>query len=519
MTRNKAEDFTATVKRQLRDRVANYCSNPSCGILTVAAKQSDSSGISNIGEAAHICAVQPNGARYNSAMTSSERKSIENGIWLCSACHHIIDTDPMSYPIGTLKEWKTQAELKAINSLKKCPKNDNDIIEAQQNLVSVMPLNSISNAINNVHKSVQQSLEDRDSRLNVYTKFDNGINEFTITPKNPNDVIKLNLPPKDRHHLKDLILHGIPVTIEKNITFETDSPLVNYLLSKNDFEISRLMISPSNSLKAILKCHSENEQGFDDYNENFNAVVNFGVETLSVKASIFNFLEIELKKIPLKENFVTEKVFFSISFNYDNWENSDIRTLKDVENIYQFIKFLTNSYKSTISLLIDNNVLLVFDNDEKKHFEGVNRFLSYLIMAIKICKTFNFGVLLHSDYTLSEENFNQVKECYDRIKGNHIYDSKSFLSNPEMVLTVHDSKEFKEKISTLDYAELKIIENGEKICIFGNEFELPPIEYDFQNFSINTANKDFKDGDSININLLPSENSKMIIKYLINRIS
>ena len=115
MTRNKAEDFTATVKRQLRDRVANYCSNPSCGILTVAAKQSDSSGISNIGEAAHICAVQPNGARYNSAMTSSERKSIENGIWLCSACHHIIDTDPMSYPIGTLKEWKTQAELKAIN--------------------------------------------------------------------------------------------------------------------------------------------------------------------------------------------------------------------------------------------------------------------------------------------------------------------------------------------------------------------------------------------------------------------
>ncbi len=45
-------------------------------------------------------------------MTVEERRSIENGIWLCSICAHTVDTDPVVYTVELLKRWKKQAESK-----------------------------------------------------------------------------------------------------------------------------------------------------------------------------------------------------------------------------------------------------------------------------------------------------------------------------------------------------------------------------------------------------------------------
>ena len=42
---------------------------------------------------AHICAAAQGGPRYDASMTPEERKSFENGIWLCQSCSKLIDTD------------------------------------------------------------------------------------------------------------------------------------------------------------------------------------------------------------------------------------------------------------------------------------------------------------------------------------------------------------------------------------------------------------------------------------------
>ena len=66
-----------------------------------------------VGVAAHICAASPGGPRHNAAQTREERRSKDNGIWLCQNCGRIVDADPSSYPAEKLNEWKRGAQEKA----------------------------------------------------------------------------------------------------------------------------------------------------------------------------------------------------------------------------------------------------------------------------------------------------------------------------------------------------------------------------------------------------------------------
>lgn len=61
--------------------------------------------------AAHITAAAPGGARYDPQLTSAERSSIENGIWLCQTHARHIDVDPVRFPAAVLQRWKTDAEF------------------------------------------------------------------------------------------------------------------------------------------------------------------------------------------------------------------------------------------------------------------------------------------------------------------------------------------------------------------------------------------------------------------------
>jgi len=106
------DEFTEKTKKVIQDRAGNHCSNPDCGIVT-SGPNSDPEKSTKIGVAAHITAASQNGPRYDSNLTIQQRKSAENGIWLCQTCAHFIDTDPETYTTSLLDAWKTQAEKKA----------------------------------------------------------------------------------------------------------------------------------------------------------------------------------------------------------------------------------------------------------------------------------------------------------------------------------------------------------------------------------------------------------------------
>ncbi len=110
------DDFLPATKELLAKRVGYRCSNPECRQPT-SGPQEDPGGAINVGVAAHITAASPNGPRYDAVLTSEQRCSAQNGIWVCQTCAKLVDNDESRYSVEALKEWKRVAELLAVRAL------------------------------------------------------------------------------------------------------------------------------------------------------------------------------------------------------------------------------------------------------------------------------------------------------------------------------------------------------------------------------------------------------------------
>lgn len=106
------DEFSEPVKTRLAKRAGYRCSNPDCRQATSGPSLSTPDAV-NMGVAAHITAASPEGPRYDPSLTPQQRKSYENGIWLCKYCGDLVDKDAVTYPVELLRSWKTVAEHRA----------------------------------------------------------------------------------------------------------------------------------------------------------------------------------------------------------------------------------------------------------------------------------------------------------------------------------------------------------------------------------------------------------------------
>ncbi len=108
--------FSKQTLDTLAKRVGVRCSIPSCRKLTTGPR-TESHHIVNIGVGAHITAAGSGGPRHDASLTPKQRRSPENGIWLCQSCAKLIDNDPARYTVDALRHWKAQAEASALAEL------------------------------------------------------------------------------------------------------------------------------------------------------------------------------------------------------------------------------------------------------------------------------------------------------------------------------------------------------------------------------------------------------------------
>ncbi len=106
------DEFSEKTKKAVAARAGWHCSLTGCSKLTVGPSEESPDGITNIGEAAHICgAASGRGSRrYVTSMTPEERASIDNAIWLCSDHAALIDRDEVTFPAEKLHEMKREHE-------------------------------------------------------------------------------------------------------------------------------------------------------------------------------------------------------------------------------------------------------------------------------------------------------------------------------------------------------------------------------------------------------------------------
>lgn len=106
------DDFTKPVRELLARRVGYRCSNPNCRILT-AGPGDKQDGTVDVGVAAHITAAAKGGKRFDPLLSKEERKSAENGIWLCQIHGKQVDDAPERFTVELLREWKRLSEQAA----------------------------------------------------------------------------------------------------------------------------------------------------------------------------------------------------------------------------------------------------------------------------------------------------------------------------------------------------------------------------------------------------------------------
>ncbi len=106
------DEFKKLVVSHLASRAGHRCSNPECRRET-SGPESTEDGSVNIGVAAHITAAAPGGPRFDPHLSSTQRSSIANGIWLCQSCAKLIDSDESRFTKVVLLVWKASAEALA----------------------------------------------------------------------------------------------------------------------------------------------------------------------------------------------------------------------------------------------------------------------------------------------------------------------------------------------------------------------------------------------------------------------
>jgi hypothetical protein len=108
------DNFSGKVQRILEERAGHQCSV--CHKAT-SGPSTDSRRAGKDGIAAHITATSPKGPRFDPTLSPEERRSEENGIWVCTRHDREIDTDSPGYSIKTLKGLKGLREERAAKEL------------------------------------------------------------------------------------------------------------------------------------------------------------------------------------------------------------------------------------------------------------------------------------------------------------------------------------------------------------------------------------------------------------------
>ena|ERR1041385_921219 len=111
MSPRNRDDFSAAIVLALARRASYICSNPECHNLTIGPASNDIEKIVFLGKTAHITAASRGGARYDPSLTTEQRRSITNGLFLCPGCADKIDKNKgLDYTVELLQKWKRDHE-------------------------------------------------------------------------------------------------------------------------------------------------------------------------------------------------------------------------------------------------------------------------------------------------------------------------------------------------------------------------------------------------------------------------
>lgn len=508
------DDFTKKTKRDLRERVGGKCSKPDCMITTIAPKGNHK--LNNIGVAAHICAASKGGVRYDENMTQEQRRSINNGIWLCQNHAKEIDNNEELYTVDLLHEWKHLAEEKAKNALGLRSFTLSELNQSVENAIvstlTGLPKNTSINSISNTHNAVNSVLGQIDDRFEYETEFTNNTPKVILHPKEdiPFKIIIKNELENSRQQIKQLFEHGKDAKINiKNLEIK-GMPLFN------GFKEGHLnILSPKKN--AVNKVWLEKKETNDFlFLDDFHGKISHGIQSFTFDGSTFCNL------IDMTYNFFFDenhkKPSFSMSINYHQWNNKRLIELPFFNKTHKFYKSITENLIFKMNLEIEGNSLLTATADQiSEYFYYDYEILQYIKNTITISRLTETEILFDEKYLPTYDDIELMEELIkinkkteitaDRLTSKITTEIGIEDFNIDLITKAHQRKEV---------LAFKFVNDLQDISIFNQMISLPKKVTDILGVNLVVTSKNIEDikiGDRVSIELKPTDSFLLIESF------
>ncbi len=497
------------------ERVTHKCSNPDCRVPTAAAKQGD--GVTRIGEAAHICAASPGGPRFDSTMTTKQRVSIDNAIWLCANCSKHIDKDPSRYPVETLKYWKTHAEETARRELGKRPPREEDAKDLLTSVLSGDPKRFVPNAISNAHQATSLALQSLDPRFLVESSYHKEKTKFRIQPKE-NVSFLLNVDMRqdsdflEKH--RRLVEEGQDLEVRSDAIYVSGSRLLEEIFSEPGvLKIYPDRIPAIQKLWVVCPDTDEHEQ-FDD----LVGFVSAGVKKYRFEGEacegIFSFnygKSLSGEPSGAKVN---------LSLDLSQWEGVDVRALPFFTKIISFFNKLADGWLLFSSLEIKG---LEANKSEGVSLRGSEyilqevNFLKYTERCRILAENIGCSLVFRNNVEFSAGEHMLLAEVVETLKGHRNFGEENLTSPASAsVVAGPDASNIRDIAAIKEPANIQMVsEETERLNLFGAEVTLPRKVVRLNGVlpDLEKSPDDLVEGDTVKVTWVPQPGFRVITEY------
>lgn len=466
------DDFSLRVRNKLRDRVLHRCSKPGCRVPTSAPHDED--GLTNVGNAAHICAASPGGPRYDESMTPNERKAFSNGIWLCAIHAAEIDRDIDSHPPHLLKEWKRQAEAAAKSELGRALPKASDATDLLAMTLTGMPRQFLPNAIRQVHEASAQVLANADRRFDIVSR--HSPEHGTSFQVNAKEDVKLAL----RVGGQDAQVaaagyaalmetgHGFELDV-KNVGFE-GSPLFQVIQEMVGQDGGRLRFSPHGQDVVFKLCATEPSTGNKIFLDDMQGKLTSGTKSCRLQGEAMN----GMLSLTADANHDGQRSRIQLLLSTERWVSCEVARLPWFNKIASFVDAVANAWLIDLTVEMDGEPMAGMKLDlDPGEFQPLTYVISYIRLAKKLSEFLSVPIGYEVNCTISDTSYADLEAGVENICGYYMdLDTITFPLPGTCVITApHVDRLVGQTIAADDFEAFE----QKRILVFGQTVELPKI--------------------------------------------
>lgn len=515
------DNFSTKVIRQLRTRVAHRCSNPECRVPTVAAGVRPDA-VTSIGVAAHIHAASVGGPRYCAEMTTQERTSIENGIWLCSACSIKIDRDVERYSAELLREWRVKADDQAVQELGKPLPSANDARDQITMTLTGLPMSFAPTAIQNVHAASALALEKLDPRFHVETSHHHRTTTFTLHAKENvpmSFIIDTGANAECKAQLSAMLDHGQIARVGANGVSLKGSPLFEQALSSSMLAGGEFVFKPKGKpVVAKLSLFDDVTQqviALDD----IHGLMAVGRKSLTFKGSGYGNLLTLTIYVPVASE-ATGDASFTLETDLERWVGRDVRTLPYFDKIADLYQRLMQGWAADVRLEFEGAMLLggrISRGQTHPLVVNVHTILEYTrrarVFASRLDKDISFQL---SPFTAADHE--RLAETARILDGKEVYSHDGVNGVTCTLIATTDGANIRLLHEQLVPSEVIFVHQAtEPLEVFGQPVGLPDLKTTLSGvlpkFLDDVSN--IKEGDIVRIEWMPADDFQLSRMFVI----